>query len=1549
MKTPSCLPQTGRLTVAVGLLAAASWILGPRLNAQTLAEALDSPAGWTWVTSATDGFSNPFPGGVWTGQSATTHDGVDAARSGPLPAFGTSRLRTESFVGPGTVTFWRRHGLSPEQNSSSILANGSFVGPFLPGGVWQPVAVDFPPGPASLEFVWFNTGVSGSATDNALYIDEVAFQPTTGAPQFVANPLPALTVGEGYTLMPPVAVRGEKPMAFSIAGPGGTPSFNLQLDPPATNQPPRFSGSPSGYVAAPDLTGMWTVTASNALGSVTQTFTVTVTPAAPHSIYVEGPSAVWAGASITLSAGPRGTAPFTYEWLKDGTPIAGQTNATLALSNFSAADVADYSVRVSNGLGTALSSSFRVELGTEPPEIISQSGNQDVPLFGGISLNVQVSGTAPLDTEWRKDGALLDRQTGLSFGSSFYFVGGFEDSPGVYGFTVTNGLGSATATNIVVQVGQGIDLANALENTSVGWRFEQIEPSGWVRQTAQSHDGTDAAALENQPPTPLRTAVEGPAAVHFWWRVVDGTLDFSVDGSVEETITTAAFGDSGWQSIQLNLGTGWHELEWRTRDLGHQRTDAYLDEVSITPGLSALRILAQPQGGDFAAGDTASLSVTVRGTGPFDYRLFRDASATPAQTALGETSQTNEFTVPLSLGSEGSYWIEVTDATGATGASDDAVISIDGSFATPTHVGSSVGQPLEFWSYSRFSALDGDDYPISPWYRTRQDGVAPGTNSSIRTPVLNSGQMAAVVMSYQADVVGPARLRFSLRVEGAPAEDVFGLSINGTLVTPTFVATTTGASGQSWRTYDVVFSDFQPDIQWEILADSDGITAWLDQIELLPATLPVITAQPLNLVLPAGESGGLSVAASSPVPVSYQWFRTGTGALANQTNDTLTFTPLSSSDNGQYYVRVSNAFGDVESDRVGVFASGPRPLITQPLQPRQLAPGAVLELEVVASSGNGSLSYEWFRDGQRIQFGGATYTFVGVNPAQAGLYRVVVSDPYYSVTSEARVTVSQLFYTLTWLPSAFAGGNATASAINNAGVVAGHSSPPSGFSSATVWTNAVPLALTPPNSEFSWARGINNAGDIAGVVFRGGVATNANLIVRWSPPYSTNLAVLGFPAGQPNAEEVRINDRGDVIGGFLVPGNRRFTYRYTPAGIWESPGALTGATPPPGNTDDGSAAALDANAAGVIVGNTGFQGGSEFATNFTGWLFDPAVAPPQRTAMEALNPLLAPSPTQPLGWLDAVNDLGDIAGRRWGRPQPTTLYLIPSGGSPLRLLETVGVGSGFLGESFNVDAMNNRRELVGHYFTNDLQRAALVRDRDLAPGATPTVFTNFALLDLNDLVLGGVPGFRLTFAHDINDAGQIIGSAVRDDGTGSFAFLLTPVTPYAGMAAQAVDDVLIRRTGQTLRFSAAGLIRNDLGGPPLTVSALAATSASGGTLTDLGGGWHRYTPPAGSEAADSFTYTVRAADGSTATGTAHVLVESEAPPSGSNQLPLQIQPGGQVRVRFVGIPGRTYQIESAPAMNGPWTSVASLVAGSTGVFEFIDTPPNGVSRFYRAR
>jgi hypothetical protein len=85
-----------------------------------------------------------------------------------------------------------------------------------------------------------------------------------------------------------------------------------------------------------------------------------------------GATNLLAGDSFTLRAGGGGTRPLSYQWLKGDTAIPGATEPTLTFTSLTAADTADYRLRISNNAGTVASASARLEVGqAQPPNLVS--------------------------------------------------------------------------------------------------------------------------------------------------------------------------------------------------------------------------------------------------------------------------------------------------------------------------------------------------------------------------------------------------------------------------------------------------------------------------------------------------------------------------------------------------------------------------------------------------------------------------------------------------------------------------------------------------------------------------------------------------------------------------------------------------------------------------------------------------------------------------------------------------------------------------------------------------------------------------------------------------------------------------------------------------------------------------------------------------------------------------------------------------------------------------------------------------------------------------
>lgn len=168
---------------------------------------------------------------------------------------------------------------------------------------------------------------------------------------------------------------------------------------------------------------------------------------------------------------------------------------------------------------------------------------------------------------------------------------------------------------------------------------------------------------------------------------------------------------------------------------------------------------------------------------------------------------------------------------------------------------------------------------------------------------------------------------------------------------------------------------------------------------------PVITVQPQDQTVVAGSNATLSVTATGDAPLRYQWIFEG-NALAGKTNATLLISNVTTADQGTYQVLVLNAAGSVVSSNAVVTVAIP-PRITQ--QPRDTqAHRDANAIFVVQAFGSAPVTYRWRKDGNFIipAQTGSFLSIPSVQPSDAGLYDVVVTNAVGSVTSQVvRLTV----------------------------------------------------------------------------------------------------------------------------------------------------------------------------------------------------------------------------------------------------------------------------------------------------------------------------------------------------------------------------------------------------------------------------------------------------------------------------------------------------------------------------------------------------------------
>jgi len=160
---------------------------------------------------------------------------------------------------------------------------------------------------------------------------------------------------------------------------------------------------------------------------------------------------------------------------------------------------------------------------------------------------------------------------------------------------------------------------------------------------------------------------------------------------------------------------------------------------------------------------------------------------------------------------------------------------------------------------------------------------------------------------------------------------------------------------------------------------------------------PAITTNPIGFSAAYHSSNSLTVYASGSTPLSYQWQLNGTN-LAGATGSSYAIASLNFTSAGVYTVTVFSPYGTAYGSPVKVEVA---PTLTSPFAGAVGVEDQNTSLGVVAV-GSGTLSYQWYFDGQAIAGAtGSVYDLSQIQFTNAGWYNVVVSSAYGSVTNAA--------------------------------------------------------------------------------------------------------------------------------------------------------------------------------------------------------------------------------------------------------------------------------------------------------------------------------------------------------------------------------------------------------------------------------------------------------------------------------------------------------------------------------------------------------------------
>jgi len=238
--------------------------------------------------------------GAWFGQSAITHDGVDALESGAIVNQQESWVQTR-VTGPGILTFWWKVSSEPFYDGLQFLTNNDVAVSLSGEATWEQKVFNLPRGTFNLRWRYFKDSSITIGQDKG-WLDQVTYIPNK-APTNLAVTLSRPTIAENDSVM----------MDGSFLDPDASDSHTLSVNwrdgsSVTTNLPPGVYSFSATHQYRDDDPGASqsdsypiTVSVSDEAGAVTGIYPITVSNTPPQLISISLSNVIFPYDSAVLS------------------------------------------------------------------------------------------------------------------------------------------------------------------------------------------------------------------------------------------------------------------------------------------------------------------------------------------------------------------------------------------------------------------------------------------------------------------------------------------------------------------------------------------------------------------------------------------------------------------------------------------------------------------------------------------------------------------------------------------------------------------------------------------------------------------------------------------------------------------------------------------------------------------------------------------------------------------------------------------------------------------------------------------------------------------------------------------------------------------------------------------------------------------------------------------------------------------------------------------------------------------------------------------------
>ena len=508
----------------------------------------------------------------------------------------------------------------------------------------------------------------------------------------------------------------------------------------------------------------------------------------------------------------------------------------------------------------------------QPPAITSQPKSQEAKVGGSVVFNVVANGTPPLSYQWRKNGNNIPGAKQSSYSISNLRQSHFAE----YSVVVSNSAGSVTSDNAV--------LTQIIESL----------PISIVMQP----DSAIAAIGEN---VSFKVSAIGSGTLRYQWKK-NGQ---NIAGATLEHYTINNIKESHFGSYSVHVY--------------NDNSSATSDTVTLTKKTvsSPPKFLSQPKSQELEKGVNVLLSAEVEGSSPIFYQWVKDEQNIPGATL--NTYTINNFQARH----VGSYYLIARNAAGESISATaeitllaDAIIELTG---------------IELIGEKTIRI----NYQISP---EADYAIEASTDLIAWEPIFESTS-SGLAEFFVTSVRGDSGKRFyRLDVKGEPAAPPIIVEqpsnkivvVGETAIIRAKVESETSVKYQWYKNNIKIESatateliidnvNFSDAASYNLVVSNEGGLVVSDTAKLTveeQGKTPIITQQPIPLMLMRNQSATLSVEVTGTKPFEYQWYKNGNeiNGATQSIYQILNASPVKHV--GFYKVKVTNKYGSVFSEEV---------------------------------------------------------------------------------------------------------------------------------------------------------------------------------------------------------------------------------------------------------------------------------------------------------------------------------------------------------------------------------------------------------------------------------------------------------------------------------------------------------------------------------------------------------------------------------------------------------------------------------------------------------